>query len=281
MILLADSGSTKSEWIILSGDRIVGSLFTSGINPFYQDKESIAQILINEYLSVNKDFDAIYFYGAGCINPEKQDVVRSALLQVFSSDTIFVGSDLIAAARSLCQNKPGIACILGTGSNSCYYDGNEILNHVSPLGFILGDEGSGAVLGKKLISDILKKQLPPPLIENFFGTYHTTAAEILENVYKRPFPNRYLAGYSRFLSENLQFPEIENIVLTGFREFVLRNLLQYPEIHHTPIHFTGSIAYFFEVQLRKVIEEQNLKLGNIEPAPMKGLISYHQRKITN
>ncbi len=280
MILIADSGSTKVEWNILSKQGIIESAVTSGINPFYQDAANIEHILREEFSSLQREFDAIYFYGAGCINEEKQDIVTSALLRVFSTREIYVGSDLIAAARSLCQDKPGIACILGTGSNSCYYDGEVITGHVSPLGFILGDEGSGAVLGKKLISDILKKQLPAPIIHEFFENYHTTSTEILENVYKRPFPSRYLAGFAGFLSKNILNREIEQIVLTSFRDFVTRNLLQYPESKYSPIHFTGSIAYYFETQLRKVLEEQNLKIGQIKQAPMQGLVLYHQRNIT-
>jgi len=279
MILIADSGTTKTEWCIITDNGTTESLITPGINPFYQEAENITSILQREFTAAKK-FDAIYFYGAGCINLEKQDIVRKSLLQIFETSNIFIGSDLLAAAHSLCQDQPGVACILGTGSNSCYYNGSEIEANVSPLGFILGDEGSGAVLGKKLVGDILKKQLPQILINEFFETYQTTAAEILENVYKKPFPSRYLANYTKFLSKNINHPEIENIVVSSFREFVTRNLLQYPGIKRTPIHFTGSIAFHFEVQLRKAIEEQHLVLGNIERAPMNGLIKYHNSKIS-
>jgi len=277
MILVADSGTTKTEWCIITDLAKTEIVVTSGINPFYQDAENIVSILQKEFIAA-KQFDAIYFYGAGCINQEKQDIVKNALLQVFETTNIFIGSDLLAAAHSLCQKEPGIVCILGTGSNSCYYNGIEIIANVSPLGLILGDEGSGGVLGKKLIGDILKKQLPQLLINDFFETYPTTAAEIMENVYKKPFPSRYLANYTKFLSRNIRYPEIENIVLSGFQEFVTRNLLQYPEIKRSPIHFTGSIAFFFEPQLRKTIEEQHLILGNIERTPMNGLIKYHNSK---
>jgi len=277
MILIADSGSTKTEWCVVTGNGTTEKVVTPGINPFYQESENISAILQKEFTAVRK-FDAIYFYGAGCINQEKQDIVRKSLIKVFEAAHIFIGTDLLAAAHSLCQDQPGVACILGTGSNSCYYDGRQIAANVSPLGFILGDEGSGAVLGKKLIGDILKKQLPLSLINDFFETYHTTPAEILENVYKKPFPSRYLADYTKFLSRNIKHPEIENIVITSFREFVKRNLLQYPGVGKTPIHFTGSIAFHFEAQLRKVIEEQHLILGNIEHAPMKGLVNYHISK---
>jgi len=276
MILIADSGTTKTEWIIITDHGNTDNVITPGINPFYQETENISAILQQKFPARQK-FDAIFFYGTGCINAEKKDTVKTALLQVFDTDNITIESDLLAAAHALCQDKPGIACILGTGSNSCYYNGSEIVANVSPLGFILGDEGSGAVLGKKLIGDILKKQLHPDIIHDFFTTYPVTVAEILENVYKKPFPSRYLAGYTKFLSKNIEYPEIQNIVLTGFREFVTRNLMQYPGIGQTPIHFTGSIAFHFREQLKIVLEEMNLTLGNIERAPMTGLVKYHKK----
>ncbi len=274
MVLIADSGTTKTEWCMITESGISETVITSGINPFYQEAENISGILQKEFFATKK-FSAVHFYGAGCINEEKQNIVKKAILQVFDTESIYIGSDLLAAARSLCQDQPGVACILGTGSNSCYYNGNEIVSNVSPLGFILGDEGSGAVLGKKLVGDILKKQLSEFLINDFFDTYKTTAIEILENVYKKPFPSRYLAGYAKFLSKNIKYSEIEQLVISSFREYVTRNLLKYPDINTIPIHFTGSIAFHFEAQLRKVIQEQNLILGNIEQAPMNGLIKYH------
>jgi len=279
MILVADSGTTKTEWCMITDQGTTETVLTQGINPFYQDAENISAILQKEFLA-QKKFDSIFFYGAGCINEEKQNIIKKALLQVFDTDNIFIGTDLLAAAHSLCQNKPGVVCILGTGSNSCYYNGKEIVANVSPLGFILGDEGSGAVLGKKLIGDVLKKQLSPGIIHDFFTTYPVTPAAILENVYKKPFPSRYLAGFTKFLSKNIASVEIQNLVLSGFREFVTRNLLQYPETGRTPIHFTGSIAFHFKEQLRTVFEEQHLTLGNIEQAPMNGLIKYHNNKTT-
>ena len=279
MILISDSGSTKAEWIILSEKGISEPLFTSGINPFFQDSEGIIRNLKLEFTSLQRKFDAIYFYGAGCTNQEKGEIVKSALSHFFDSGNIHIGSDLLAAARSLCGNKTGIACILGTGSNSCFYDGERIVDQVSPLGFILGDEGSGAVLGKKLLGDILKKQLPPKITADFFEVYSITAAEILDNVYKRPFPNRYLAQFTKFLSKNIQKPEIEHIVISAFGEFITRNLMQYPSIACTPINFTGSIAFHFELQLRKALAEKNLQAGEINQAPMNGLITYHQNNL--
>ncbi|MBS2211937.1 ATPase [Carboxylicivirga mesophila] len=275
MVLIADSGSTKTEWCLLSNGSILGKCITKGINPFYQSSTDILQSLREEYTLNNTKPQAIHFYGAGCANEEKNNIVHNALLEFFGEMPININSDLMAAAHSLCQNNEGIACILGTGSNSCHYDGQNIINNVSPLGFIIGDEGSGAVLGKKLIADILKKQLPLAAIELFFSKYNTTPAEILDNIYKKPFPNRYLAQYTKFISENIAIPELESLVIVSFKEFIERNLLQYNNIEQLEIHFTGSIAFHFTKQLRKALASYKLNLGSVNQAPMEGLIQYH------
>ncbi len=279
MILIADSGSTKTEWSLLENFEDIRTQVTSGINPFFHDTSTIIAVLNKELLLEKDNIDAIYFYGAGCNNPEKTKLVKDALVTVFDCTNISVASDLLGAARSLCQHKAGIACILGTGSNSCYYDGVEIVNHVSPLGYILGDEGSGAVLGKKLISDILKNQLPKDLAEKFWESYPTPPTEILNNIYRNPFPNRYLASFTKFLAENITNTSIENIVIEEFTNFITRNLLQYPMIYTSEVNFSGSIAFYFSDQLKKALERNNLQLGTIVKSPMQGLISYHIRKV--
>ncbi|WP_430814835.1 BadF/BadG/BcrA/BcrD ATPase family protein [Carboxylicivirga sp. RSCT41] len=275
MILIADSGSTKTEWCLTSNGNIVGKCITKGINPFYQSSADILQNLKEEYTLNNAKPQKIYFYGAGCANEEKNNIVKKALVDFFDIDKVTIASDLTGAARSLCQNNEGIACILGTGSNSCLYDGENPSHNVSPLGFIIGDEGSGAVLGKKLIGDILKNQLPASVKELFFNKYNTNQAEILDNIYKKAFPNRYLAQYTKFLSENIHLREIEEIVLQAFNEFITRNLLQYSNVEELHIHFTGSIAFYFKPQLEKALKKHNLKLGTISQAPMEGLVDYH------
>lgn len=275
MILIADSGSTKTEWYLLTNGAQETRCITKGINPFYQSSADILQNLKEEYTLNNAKPQAIHFYGAGCANEEKNSIVKQALIDFFGNTHITINSDLMGAARSLCQDEQGIACILGTGSNSCYYDGQSIIRNVSPLGFIIGDEGSGAVLGKKLIADILKNQLPKEIIQLFFSNYNTTPAEILENIYKKPFPNRYLAQYTRFLSENIHLPELERLVVVSFREFIERNLLQYDNIKQLPISFTGSIAYHFKEQLTQALSCYNLQPATINQAPMSGLIAYH------
>ncbi len=276
MILIADSGSTKTEWHLLTDETTENRCITKGINPFYQSSTDILQNLKEEYTLKNAKPQAIHFYGAGCANEEKNNIVKQALIDFFGDTHITINSDLMGAARALCQSKKGIACILGTGSNSCYYDGQAIASNVSPLGFIIGDEGSGAVLGKKLMADILKNQLSKDTIQLFFDKYKTTAADILDNIYKKPFPNRYLAQYTKFLSENIHLPELENLVITSFKEFIERNLLQYDNISQIPINFTGSIAYYFKDQLEKALTDYNLKPETISQAPMSGLIEYHK-----
>ncbi|MCU4156173.1 ATPase [Carboxylicivirga sp. A043] len=275
MILIADSGSTKTEWCLTSNGSIIGKCITKGINPFYQTSTDILQNLKEEYTLNNTKPQEIHFYGAGCANEEKNNIVKKALAEFFDIDNITVDSDLTGAARSLCQTQTGVACILGTGSNSCRYDGKTVTHNVSPLGFIIGDEGSGAVLGKKLVSDILKNQLSQETKQLFFETYKTDQANILDNIYKKPFPNRYMAQYSKFLSKNIHIKELEALVIKAFGEFIERNLLQYPNIKALDINFTGSVAFHFKAQLETALKNHHLKLGTISQAPMQGLVEYH------
>ncbi|MCW3808073.1 ATPase [Plebeiibacterium marinum] len=277
MILIADSGSSKTEWRIISNKTDnEGTCITQGINPFYQDQKDISKSLEREYL-INKNIKEIYFYGAGCTNDEKKNVVRNSLSNFFNTKKININTDLLGAARSLCGNKTGIACILGTGSNSCLYNGTEITQNTPPLGFIIGDEGSGAALGKKTIGNILKNQLPKNIIDLFFKEYQTTQSEILDNVYKRPFPNRYLAKFSCFLSKYIEFEELEAIVILSFKEFIEKNLLQYKDVEKMKIHFTGSIAYHFKPQLIKALNAFNLNPGQIQKSPVEGLAKFHSQ----
>ena len=244
MIIIADSGSTKTDWCVVNHGKQIKRITTEGTNPFFQTEEEISQV-VKDKLMPHLDgvkIDAVYFYGAGCAFPEKNEIVHNAIHRHIPV-TIEVGSDLLAAARSLCGHKAGIACIMGTGSNSCYYDGKEIVNNISPLGYILGDEGSGAVLGKLLVGDCLKNQLTPELKEKFFNRFNLTPKEILDNVYKKPFPNRFLASVSPFLIENIEEPCIHRIVLNGFKNFFTRNVMQY-DYKNVKVHFIGSIAYY-------------------------------------
>jgi N-acetylglucosamine kinase-like BadF-type ATPase len=280
MILLADSGSTKTEWKVIRDNLPLESIYTGGINPYFLSENGIYQLLENELAPhYRKAFSKVYFYGTGCNTESKNDVVRSALSGFVAADEIFIGSDLLAAARSLCQNEPGIACIMGTGSNSCYYDGQTIISNVSPLGYILGDEGGGAVIGRKLLSAVLKKQIPQSVIDIFFSTYKITSYEILERVYMKPFPNRFLGQFARFIADNIQIPELREIIRTSFDEFIMRNILQYPEAKNLPVHFTGSIAYHFRPVLEEQLLSNNLRTGKITLSPMSDLIKFHIKNL--
>jgi N-acetylglucosamine kinase-like BadF-type ATPase len=276
MILIADSGSTKTEWCVAEQEKQVQRIITKGINPYFQSEEEIGAEIQSTLLPELKTvtFDAIYFYGAGCL-PEKISVMQRILAKQLDAKTIGVHSDILAAAHGLSGRNPGIVCILGTGSNSCYYDGEKVVNNVSPLGFILGDEGSGAALGKLLIGDLLKNQLPSGLKEKFLQQFDLTPGMIVEQVYRQPFPNRFLASLSPFLAQNIDIPEIRLLVLNAFEAFLDRNVKQY-DYQHNKVHFTGSVAYYYKNILEEAIHERDMQLGNIRQAPMEGLILYYQ-----
>jgi glucosamine kinase len=277
MILIADSGSTKTHWGLAdeNSESPVIEFQTSGINPFYQDKDSILHMLQEEFIWKINTPVRLFFYGAGCSGVDSKAIVNEPLNTFFKPTSISVESDLMAAAHSLCQHEPGLACIIGTGSNSCYYNGKEITKHVPSLGYILGDEGSGADIGRRLVADILKHQLSDDVAEHFFSTFHYTREEILEHVYKNPFPNRFLAGFATYVGENIGNPALRNLVKTGFNKFFTRNIRQYPEARKHPVHFTGSIAWHFRYILTESAAENGFRVGLITQSPMNGLIRFH------
>lgn len=279
MILIADSGSTKTDWCLMARNGHRRECQTEGINPFQQDKEAIYNTVSNVLLpQLARDLWAgpitnVYFYGAGC-TPEKREVVRGAIQPCFRHAEIEVESDMLGAARALFGRERGIACILGTGSNSSLWDGEKFVQSVPALGYVLGDEGSGAVLGKRIAADMLKNQLGEEWKEKFLERFSTSQAEIIENVYRRPFPNRYLAQFAVFAKENIEQAEIRELVKEHFRQFVTRNLRQY---HGTEsVGFVGSIAYHFEEVLREVVESEGYRIDKIMRSPMEGLIEYHR-----
>lgn len=277
MILIADSGSTKTHWVVLNSDKIENEVFTDGINPFYQSESEIQELIQTQLiLKLNAPLvSSIYFYGAGCAFDDKKAMIRNALSSSFGKITIQVESDLLGAALGLFQHKPGIACILGTGSNSCYYNGSEIIINVSPLGFILGDEGSGAVLSKIFVADCLKNQVSEEIKTAFFEKYKLTPAIVLENVYKKPFPNRYLAQFAPFLAENIQHPEVHNIVYNSFVAFFERNVQQYV-YQQLETSFVGSVAFHLRDVLTEAALHCGVTIGDIVKSPMSGLVEYHK-----
>jgi N-acetylglucosamine kinase-like BadF-type ATPase len=277
MILLADSGSTKTDWGLVENNKLVKRLRTSGMNPFQMSEEAITEEiklhLVPELPSTV--LDEVHFYGAGCTK-EKQPIVERALrANLTINGECEVASDMLGAARGICGHKPGIACILGTGSNSCAYDGKYLVKNVSPLGFILGDEGSGAVLGKLLVGDVLKNQMPEAITKRFFEKYNLTPAEIIDRVYRQPKPNTFLASFVPFLEENIDEPRIYNLLKESFRSFLRRNVMQYDGWQTLPIGFNGSIAEIYKKPLLEVLEEEGMHLGRIIQAPMEAMVEYH------
>ncbi|HCC86809.1 MAG TPA: ATPase [Prevotella sp.] len=280
MILLADSGSTKTDWGLVENGKLVKRLRTSGMNPFQMSEEAIAEEIKNNLVPElpSTTLDEVHFYGAGCTK-EKQPIVERALrANLTINGECEVASDMLGAARGICGHKPGIACILGTGSNSCSYDGKNLVKNVSPLGFILGDEGSGAVLGKLLVGDVLKNQMPETVTKRFFEKYRLTSAEIIDRVYRQPKPNTFLASFVPFLEENIEEPKIYNLIKESFRSFLRRNVMQYDGWQTLPIGFNGSIAKIYKKPLLEALEEEGMHLGRIIQAPMEAMVEYHVEK---
>ena len=275
-ILIADSGSTKTDWCVAEDGRILRQIKAEGTNPVFQSEEEMNKTMkaVARQLEDVRP-EAIYFYGAGCISTLTERV-RHALRSAFpDADNAEVGSDMLGAARSLCGHGAGIACILGTGSNSCFYDGERIVENVSPLGFILGDEGSGAVLGKLLVGSLLKNQLTQGLKEAFLWQYALTPADIIDRVYCQPFPNRFLASLSPFLAAHLEDESIHRLVLDAFRDFLRRNVMQYDWQAHD-VHCCGSIAYHYQKILAEAASSLGVRIGQIVQSPMEGLVHFHQ-----
>jgi N-acetylglucosamine kinase-like BadF-type ATPase len=276
--LIADSGSSKTEWCLINGNKKT-QIQTQGISPYFLNAEQVIQILSKELVPKMKKQDPveIYYYGTGCSNVENVKMIKLALKKVFPAAKCQVDHDLLGAARALCGNEKGIACILGTGSNSCFYNGKKIIKNSPGLGYVLGDEGSGTYLGKKVIQYYLYNTFDADLMDRFNLKYNTSVTEILDAVYKQPLPNRFLAGFTGFLIENRGHFMIENIIEDGFNDFFFNHIYKYRESWTLPIHFVGSVAYGFRDVLKDLCSSYELQLGKVLKNPMEGLIKYHQK----
>lgn len=276
-ILIADSGSTKTQWCLLTGNK-KKMISTQGISPYFLNEETLGKILSEElFTKTGKiDIDEVYYYGTGCSNPINISLIKRGLKKLYKAATVHVDHDLLGAAKALCGNEKGIACILGTGSNSCYYNGKKIVKNSPGLGFILGDEGSGTHLGKKVLQYYLYNTFDAELMDKFKVKYPETNSEILDNVYKSDLPNRYLAGFVPFLIENRGHFMIENIIEDSINDFFFNHVYKYRESWSLPINFVGSVAYGFKDVLADMCREYEIKLGNVIKSPMDGLIKYHK-----
>ena len=274
-VLIADSGSTKTQWCLISGNK-KKTFSTQGISPYFLDAQSLDGILRKELLPKMKETpDQIFYYGTGCSNPANVSLVKKGLKKIFPGAKVNVEHDLTGAAKALCGHEKGIACILGTGSNSCYYNGKKVVKNSPGLGFILGDEGGGAYLGRKVLQHYLYNMFEPELTDKFRQKYSQTPDEILNSVYREPLPNRYMSGFTAFLAENRGHYMIENIIEDSLNDFFFTHLYKYSESWTLPIHFTGSVAYGFRDVLARMCSDYELILGKVEKDPMAGLVKYH------
>jgi glucosamine kinase len=278
-ILIADSGSTKCEWCFVT-ERKTSVYFTQGMSPYFLSAEQMEQVIRKELLQQVKNAhpDEIHFYGTGNKDPENAKRTKKVLKNIFPGSEITVDQDIFGAARALCHDDAGIACILGTGSNSCFFNGKKIIRNSPGLGYVLGDEGSGAYLGKKVIQYYLYDIFEKELKDKFEEKYSTNAAEILEYVYRKPLPNRYLAAFTFFLSENRGHYMIENIIEDGINDFFYNHVSRYHDSEKYPVHFTGSVSYYFKDVVLSLCEDYGLQAGTILKNPMEGLVRYHKGK---
>ena len=276
MKLIADSGSTKTAWKLINPSGESKSIKTPGINPFFRTEEDIYQELEKLLLpETGTDIREIYFYGAGIVNAEKGDIIRRALNRIYTNAIIETHSDVLGAARALFGNQAGIACILGTGSNVCLYDGKEITQGISPLGFILGDEGSGAVMGRKLLGDYFKEVMPTHLRDEFSIRFNLTRDEALNRVYRTEKPNQFLAQFVPFLSEHESSAYCQGLVQQSFMEFFERNVAKLPRYTSYPIGFIGSVAWHFSQILNNTASYFGFEQTTIIKDPIDGLEKYY------
>ena len=280
MILIADGGSTKTDWRLLKDGREYKQVQTQGFNPYLVGSDAIEEILWKE-LQPYIDNDAVsnvYYYGAGCSSPVKNMIVENAFEKVFVNARINISHDLLGAAHALCADSEGIVAILGTGSNSCYYDGREIKDGIFSLGYFFGDEGSGAYLGKQLLTAYLHKELPPDIEERLKEEYPSSLESILDAVYSKPAPSRFLASFSRFININREHPYINNLLTEAFKAFYKYQVCCYTKHKEIPVHFVGSVAYHYRDILTQVGSQIGIRTGRFIQAPIDGLVEYHNDK---
>ena len=278
-ILIADSGATKCEWVLLVDGKKKKKILTQGISPYFLTKENMVDLLTSELLPKLKNvaLDAIYYYGTGLLNPQNIKLLKAVLKKVFPQAVkIEATDDMYAVAHATCGNEKGLACILGTGSNACFFNGKKITQRRTGIGYVLGDEGSGAYLGKRVLQYYLYNTFDEELMAKFVARFNVQSSfEIIENVYRKPLANRYIASFAIFLSENRGHYMIENIIEDGLNDFITLHLYQFPEAWSYPIHFSGSIAYGFKDVLLDLCHSYELVVGSIVKEPMPGLIKFY------
>ncbi|HDO27535.1 MAG TPA: hypothetical protein ENH02_05405 [Bacteroidetes bacterium] len=280
MILIADSGATKTHWVLIGDKSVIAEVYTLGFNPYYYKTDKFEKSLLAELASkvpVN-NISHIYFYGAGVSSEANRDIVEKAIKSVFPGAVIETYHDLYGAAIALLGNRKGIACILGTGSNSCLWDGQHVVANVPSLGYMLGDEGSGTYMGKLLVRDILIGEADGEVSNLFYQHNHLGFSGVLDRIYKQPNPNLFFSKQTKFLKENLHYPYCRQVIQRAFNDFVTVQLSKYPGYGSLPACFVGSIAVNFKDILREVLSKNSISMGKVIKEPMEGMIGYYLNK---
>ncbi|MDN3550777.1 BadF/BadG/BcrA/BcrD ATPase family protein [Mucilaginibacter aquaedulcis] len=277
MILVADSGSSKTDWLLTTPQQESISFKTTGLNPYFLTEKEIAKVIqdqVPEMVAYANDITEIYFFGAGCSSPDRHEIVSNAISQLFNKAFISVDSDLLGCAYATCGHEKGLCCVMGTGSNISFFDGENIHDGQHGLGFVLGDEGAGTWFGKALITDFLYGNMPADISEKFDKEYGINKEIVIKNVYQKPNANTYLATFSKFVSEIKTTPYGQALLEKGLLEFIESNIKSYPEYHRYKCHFVGSIAYFFAEELTELCHKQGVKTGKIIKQPINDLMAF-------
>jgi len=276
MILIAESGSTKTDWRLVYPNGDIKSYNTIGFNPYYVTEVGVFEELKSSELdAINTAVKQVYFYGAGCSTQENCLMLSNVLALFFKNATIEVSHDMLAAARATCGSEKGMVGILGTGSNSCLYDGNVITENVTSLGYLLGDYGSGAAIGKTFIRAYLENELPQEISAAFMEEYQLSTAEILNAIYKQTLPNRFLAGFNLFVAKHIHQPVIKQIVENSLDDFFEKNICKYSDYQQNKFHLVGSISFVYQGIIKQTAKKYNVEIGKIIKAPIDELVKYH------
>lgn len=280
MLLVVDSGSTKADWLLADKGKVVGTFNTVGFNPYFHDSDFVFDTLSNsESLApYSSSISELYFFGAGCSSTKLKAIVHAGLQRYFKNAKVIVDHDLLACAYATCGNQPGIACIIGTGSNSCYFDGKQVHQKNYGLGYILGDEGSGSYYGKKLVTHFLYGLMPPHLHADFNEQYKLDKNSIVSKVYSEQNANVWLASLSVFLSRHKDHTYVKDLIRTGMNEFMKLYVVHYENYSHLPVHFVGSLAFYFENELKEAANDLDITVGKIIKQPVEELMNYFLKK---
>lgn len=280
MILIADSGSTKTSWILTDGKKVKQNIQTSGYNPYYYQGEGLLNTIRTELSPQlrNSNIYSIFFYGSGCSSVANCSTVKQALAQLFPDSQIAVNHDLYGAALALLHNDEGIACILGTGSNSCYWDGYKIISNVPSVGYLLGDEGSGTYIGKLILKGILEEKAPIEIRKRFYDEHNTTFEGVLFNIYNEVNPNRFISKVSMFAKRNTNNQWVRSTIKQSFIDFIENQIVQYTNYQNLKVSFTGSVAHYYKNILLEACNEYNITTDIILKDPIEGLFNYHTKR---